>query len=174
MRARARIVLVALIGVVPRAASGEERAPAQLPKKCAAESPMDTPCTAIAGRYQIELAPRDNSCVVTRKVTGVLTISGEGRKPAFDAKSLVKALGLVPKKGDEPVLGAAIRDGVCCIDLRLFGHRDKRHQRVMVHMAAGATKVGAKADDRWIEDPDDGMCGDEELDVTVTRLPRPR
>lgn len=140
-----------------------------LSKKCAAESPDDTPCSKIAGRYKIELAPREKSCVVKKKASGVLTIKSEGNRPTFDAKPLLRALGLRPTKDDPPELSSAIREGVCCIDLRLYGQRGKNQQRVLIHMAAGATKVGADGKDRWIDDKND-MCGDEQLDVTVTRL----
>lgn len=140
-----------------------------LPKKCAAESPDDTPCSKIAGKYKIELAPREKSCVVKKKTSAIVTIKSEGNRPKFDAAPLLRALGLRPLKTDPPELSSAIRDGVCCIDLRLYGQQGKNNQRVLIHMAAGATKVGADGKDRWIDDKDD-MCGDEELDVTVTRV----
>lgn len=142
-------------------------APVQLPKKCAADSPVDTPCTKLAGRYRIALARREKSCVVTKKATGTLTVRSEGKQPKFDAKPLLKALGLTPGTQDQPKLGAAIRDGVCCLDLALYGTKGKREQRVIVHMAAGASVVSAKADDRWLEGSDE--C-DEHLDVTVEKL----
>ena len=46
-------------------------------------------------------------------------------------------------------------------------------ETVKVRMAAGASLVGSSAEDRWYEDRKDGssdMCGDEDLDVTVTKL----
>jgi hypothetical protein len=147
--------------------------PTQLPKECAAESPVDEACTAITGRYRIELAPRQGtkSCVLAKKASAILTVSSEGRTPSFDAKPLVRALNLRQRKDAAPVLGADIRDGVCCLDLRLYGRPKKgRSQRVMVHMAAGASVVRAKADERWVDDVGPGMCGDEDLDVTVTKL----
>jgi hypothetical protein len=136
-----------------------------LPKKCAADSPTDAPCRSIKGRYKIELAPRDKSCVVTKRVSAILDVKSDGKKPAFDARALANAIGL--RRGHPPELTADIRDGVCCLDLRLYGLAGAKDQRVMVHMAAGAIAVSAKADDRWIAGSK--MCGDEDLDVSVTR-----
>lgn len=144
-------------------------APAPLPKRCAAESPVDLPCTRIAGRYRIELIPREKRCVVAKRTSAVLRVFGEGRSPRFDATPLVRALGLTPGKDDAPELGAAIRDGVCCLDLRLYGTRGAREERVIVHLASGATVVGGWAKDRWFVDTPYGLC-DEDVDVVVTRL----
>ncbi|MBL8626236.1 MAG: hypothetical protein JNK64_33280 [Myxococcales bacterium] len=145
--------------------------PAPLPKRCAADSPTDAPCTKLAGRYRITLAPRGQACVVTKPATGILTVRGEGKTPAFDAKPLVRALGLTPGKDDAPSLSAARRDGVCCIDLRLYGHAGDRGQRITVSLAAGATTVNAKARDRWTQDdPGRDECGDADLAVTVERV----
>ncbi|MDB4962053.1 MAG: hypothetical protein JWP01_2052 [Myxococcales bacterium] len=109
------------------------------------------------------------SCVLTKPVSTVLKVTSEGRKSTFDARPLVPALGLKPGQNDAPELGAAIREGVCCLDLRLYGRTGTKQQRVMVHMATGASVVGSKADDRWYDDSTNDMCGDEDLDVTVTR-----
>ncbi|MBK9031853.1 MAG: hypothetical protein IPL61_11095 [Myxococcales bacterium] len=165
----AAMSLAAVLGGAPAMADDGPAAP--LPKRCAADSPTDTPCPQLAGRYRITLAPRGESCVVKRKALGVLTVRGEGTKPAFDARPLVRALGLRAGKGDEPQLGAALRDGVCCLDLRLYGHRGDRGQRIQVSLAAGATTVSAKASDRWTQDdPGRAECGDAELAVTAVRV----
>ena len=96
---------------------------------------------------------------------------GEGKTPAFDAKRLVRALGLKLGKDDAPALSAARRDGVCCLDLRLYGHAGDRGQRITVSLAAGATAVNAKAWDRWTQDdPGRDTCGDANLAVTVERV----
>jgi hypothetical protein len=161
-----RIALAAIAAFLAAPALADT--PAQLPTKCAAEFPVDAPCTKLAGKYKIALAPREKSCVVTKKAAGILTVRGEGKAPKFDAGPLLEALGLKPSKKDKPELGAAIRDGVCCLDLRLYATKGAREQRVIVHMAAGANVVSAQADDRWSEARDE--C-DEHVDVKVTRVP---
>jgi hypothetical protein len=154
-------------------ASQASAEPKQLPKKCVAESPVDEPCTSLKGRYKIELSQRAGAskCVLTKPVSAVLAITSEGKKPAFDAQPLIKALGLRPRgKDDVPELGADIRDGVCCMDLRVYGRVGAHSQRVQLNLAAGARVVSARSKERWIADEGPDMCGDEELDVKVTKL----
>lgn len=161
--------VLATLSASPRAWADD--GPAPLPKRCAADSPTDKPCTKLAGRYRVTLAPLGASCVVKRKATGILTVRGEGKTPAFDAKPLVRALGLRLGRDDAPKLSAARREGVCCLDLRLYGHDGDRGQRISVSLAAGATVVNAKASDRWTQDdPGRDECGDADLAVTVERV----
>ncbi len=153
------------------AAAHADDGPAPLPKRCAADSPTDAPCTKLAGRYRITLAPQGPSCVVAKRAVGIVTVRGEGKTPAFDAKPLIRALELTPGKGDAPTLSAARRDGVCCLDLRLYGHAGDRGQRVTVSLAAGQTVVNGKARDRWTQDDlGRGECGDADLAITVERV----
>lgn len=170
--ATATSLLVPLLAtVVATAPARADDGPAPLPKRCPADSPTDAPCAKLAGRYRITLAPRGPSCVVTKPATGILTVRGEGKTPEFDAKPLIRALGLTLGKDDAPSLSAARRDGVCCIDLRLYGQVGDRGQRISVHLAAGATAVNAKAEDRWTQDaPGRDECGDAKLAVTVERV----
>ena len=139
----------AILLVSARAIAG----PGQLPKVCAAESPSDEPCTAITGRYQIDIAPDGDSCVLAKPVSATVTIQAGGK---VDAAQLQRAVGLT----DKPTFGAAIRKGVCCIDFTLYGTKNKKPITMILHLAAGASLVEAKG----------RACTDEDLKVNAKRL----
>lgn len=143
--------------------------PAPLPKRCVADSPTDQVCTSIKGSYRIELSPAtdETACVVTTPVSGILTVTSEGKVPTFEAKALSASLGLQ----EAPGLGADIRDGVCCLDLRMQGSLGDRGQRVWVSLAAGATVVSAKVKERWWFLADGDPKCDGPVAATVTRIP---
>lgn len=153
------LTLVALGGL---STAGE---PIELPKKCAADSPVDLPCTSYAGAYKIRLRPKPAArpCVLVKPVEGKVVLSDQPYKGMEQAKA--ELAGLAKKLGMKEArlrVGAAKRAGVCCIDLQLS---DDARGTVRIHMARGKTKVSAKANDRWVRD--DGMCGDVKLDVSV-------
>ena len=172
MSTSTRIVVgaIGVVLVVARPAMADRRA-RPLPKQCAADSPTDRPCTRLAGRYRLKLTPRTGTCVVTAPAEAELTVSGEGKTPALDAAPLVRALGLTPGPDDAPALSAAIRDGVCCLDLRLYGHAGDHAQRVTISLAAGQRLAKGKAADRWTQDaPGHAECGDGAIAVEATRV----
>jgi hypothetical protein len=145
--------------------SGTPASPVALPKKCAAESPVDAPCTSIGGTYRIRITPRASAkehCFVTRSVEGKLTIDGnatyKGLGQASELDELGRSLGL--EKPDLRI-GAAVRDGVCCIDLILSDGKDVA-RNAKIHLARGASKVNAKGKERRVAGRD--FC-DEDLVV---------
>lgn len=129
--------------------------PVALPSKC-------------GGTYHVRIAPRASEgehCVVTKPIEADVTIDGsatyKGKGQASELDALAKALGL--KKADLRV-GAALREGVCCVDLDLGDGTDVE-RRLRVHFARGATIASSKAKERRMAGSK--MC-DAELDVTVT------
>lgn len=165
-----RIALVAAV-FVPALASAQ---PQQLPEVCVAVAPVDAPCTSLRGRYRFVITPRDDGarCVVTKKLTGTLTVTrvqGEPRraKPSFKLTSLRKPLGLTAAPKTE--LGAALRDGVCCLDLRVTGPMaSSRRAKLTLNLAAGASKVGTRVRAEWSDDG--GASCEDSLDAVVTKL----
>jgi hypothetical protein len=128
-----------------------------LPKKCAAESPVDAPCNSFGGTYRIRVAPRDGAkekCVVAKAIDVKVTIDGSttyrGRGQAEELEALGRSLGLT---NPDLRVGAAVRDGVCCLDLDLSDGKDVE-RRVKLHLARGATKVNAKAQERRVAGSD--------------------
>lgn len=119
---------------------------------CAAASPADeTPCTGYGGTYRIVLRPRPDAkekCLVKKPVEAKVTLEASaeyrGKGQARELEGLSRALGLVKP---ELRVGAAVRDGVCCVDLDLSDGTD-RTRRVRVHVARGDKKVSAKAAER--------------------------
>lgn len=122
-----------------------------LPKRCAADSPVDQACESYGGTYLITLGPAesgaDKACVVSRTVTAKVVLDGSvaysGRGAGHELDALGKTLGV--KKPDHTV-GAAVRKGVCCVDLEV---RDDAGvgRVVQIHLARGASIVSAKAHD---------------------------
>src|SRR5262245_10583312 len=91
-----------------------------LPKECAAESPADAVCTSYGGTYRITIRPGETPCFVMKPVTATVKIDGKkelrGIGHAKELEPLGRALGM---KNVETRVGADVRDGVCCVDLRL-------------------------------------------------------
>lgn len=142
--------------------------PTQLPKKCAADSPVDEPCKSYGGTYRVSLRPRDGEkkCLLEKKpvearvkINGSKTYRGMGQAPELAA--LAKALGF-PKS--DLRIGADVRDGVCCIDLEVSPKG--RDAFVRVKMARGARVVSGKAKERDV--PSGYNECDAELDVAIT------
>jgi hypothetical protein len=86
--------------------------------------------------------------------------SYRGDEQAPELRALAKALGL---RKPSLRVGAAVREGVCCIDLELSdGTTNER--RLRIHLARGATVIVSKAAERSTNGR--AFC-DEELDVEV-------
>ena len=156
-------LLVLLVLAVPAVATAE---PTQLPKKCAADSPVDEPCTSYGGTYKISVRQREGEkrCLTTKKraearvkISGTKTYEGIGQ--ATELAAYARALGF-PKS--DLRIGADVRDGVCCIDLEVSPKGRDAHVRVK--MARGKTVVSAKAKERDMRGIHE--C-DALLDVTV-------
>jgi hypothetical protein len=135
---------VAVVDAAPSPSSSS----AALPDKCAAESPVDAPCTSYGGTYRIRLAPRPGAkeqCVVTKPVEATVTINGaatyKGMTKAAELAPLARALGLA---SPDLRIGAAVREGVCCVDLDL-SDGSATERSVRVHLARGDASVNGKA-----------------------------
>lgn len=137
---------------------------AALPKKCAADSPTDAPCVGYGGTYRIQLRPGDGTrCLVKKPIAATITVDGSteyhGMGQAKELAPLARALGMATA---DLRVGAAVRAGVCCVDLEVSPKG--RDGFVRVKMARGANLVSAKSSERLMTKND--MC-DAALDVTV-------
>lgn len=165
------LALLALLA--PAVASAE---PTQLPDVCVADAPVDEPCTALRGRYRFEIvrsyaeAPR---CVIGKKLAGTLTITSVKGPPSrliptFKLTSLRKALRLTATP--EVSVGVGLRDGVCCIDLRIRGPlTSTRNADLKINFAAGASLVGTRAKASWQEANGIDDCEDV-VEMTAKKL----
>ena len=149
------------------AAAEVDAAVAALPKKCAADSPVDDPCPTYGGTYRIKLTPRTGEqCIVKKAAEARIRISGanayRGIGQATELAPLAKAIG---KPNSDLRIGADVREGVCCIDLEISPKGMDAFVRVRI--ARGAKVANAKAKERKMTA--NNMC-DAELDVVVERL----
>jgi hypothetical protein len=137
---------------------------------CSAPSPpAGEPCTSIEGTYRLKLTPNDSPCVLTKPIEATFTIGkplGNGRV-TFGSRDLVKRLGFKPRRDDTVAASAAIREGVCCIDLRLTETRGSKgnetERRLIVHLARTAAAINTTATERVMPDRGD----DCQLDITA-------
>ena len=121
----------------------------ELPKKCAADSPRDKPCSSYGGTYKIRLAPdpaHPASCFENVVETTVRlraeTKYGDRRDLTWELGRLLQALRV---RDTAPTLGSAVRDGVCCVDIDVSATANGKYKRVVIKLASGATEVNAKA-----------------------------
>lgn len=165
-------LLAAVIAVAAVASPALGQKPKRLPEVCAADSPVARPCASYAGNYRIRLAPRETdkrACVVKRRVTATVTLHDKpytGMELAAELAPLARAIGM---ERASLRIGAAVRDGVCCIDLDLSDRRDDRDRSVRIHVAAGQRRARAKARDRWVGDKGPKTC-EKPLSIEVERL----
>lgn len=121
-----------------------------LPKKCVAESPRDRPCQSYGGTYRLRISPDDSgpSCLGTKPIETTIRLKASSRyggsgKHSWELGALITALGF---KKPDPRLGSAVREGVCCIDVDLFGNLSGKERRLRLSLARGLTAVNAKAE----------------------------
>jgi hypothetical protein len=171
-------IAVVVISATCSLAGADEAAKKQLPKRCVAESPNDVPCSAIAGTYRLRIEPvtHDDRCFIKKPIEADVTL-GLPLKDGLGlvdtkAQKLVKKLGWKQRKIDDRGASADLRDGVCCIDLRLTETsgkpKNETERRLIVHMAAGRTVVNAVAEERIM--PDHGDDCQNDLVVTAKRI----
>jgi len=174
MTAAMRTAIVLALAACTQSSAAPAPPARQLPKKCVAESPSDVPCASFAGTYRVRVSPRaDNKkCIVGKPIDATIKVGKALDKglAELDAKALLAKLGFRPRKDDTPEAGAAVRDGVCCVDVRLTETTgkpdDETERRLILHIARGETKAVGLAEERIM--PDHGKDCQNDLDVEVT------
>lgn len=170
------IIALAAIGAASSASHADAPARRQLPKRCVADSPIDSPCAAVPSTYRLRIEPveHDDRCFITKPIETQVWIG----KPLqyglvqLRANDLVKKLRWKQRKDDDHKASADIRDGVCCIDVRLTQTTGKPNneteRRLIVHLAAGGSVVNATAQERIM--PDHGDDCQNRLVVVAKRV----